>query len=145
MTAMRPLVTDQLQPAFLQVAALCLRNGPTGPEVLLVQTLRLRSWVIPKGWPVEGLSLAQSAALEAWEEAGVRGQLHPDPVGQFHYTKIKKSGLPVNVCAQIYRMDVTEQADTYPEAHRRQRAWLRPSVAAQMVRDPELAALLDTL
>jgi 8-oxo-dGTP pyrophosphatase MutT (NUDIX family) len=142
---MRALVTDQTQAAFLQVAALCLRDGSDGPEVLLVQTLRLRAWVVPKGWPVDGLSLPQSAAQEAWEEAGVRGMVQPDPIGQFHYSKVKKSGLPVHVRAQVFRMDVTDQAETYPEAHRRSRLWVQPAIAAQMVRDSELAALLRGL
>jgi 8-oxo-dGTP pyrophosphatase MutT (NUDIX family) len=142
---LRTLVTDQTQSSFLQVAALCLRDIPDGPQVLLVQTLRLRAWVIPKGWPVDGLSLQQSAAQEAWEEAGVRGGVQPDPIGQFHYTKVKKSGLPVHVRAQVYRLNVTEQADIYPEAHRRARIWVPPAVAATMVRDPELGALLRSI
>ncbi|MGP9788585.1 NUDIX hydrolase [Roseinatronobacter sp. NSM] len=139
------LIADQVRPAFVQAAALCLRDGPTGPEVLLVRTLRLRQWVIPKGWPMKGKSLAQAAAIEAWEEAGVRGIVSDDPIGAFTYTKIKKSGLPVTCRAQVYRLDVLETADTYPEARKRHRQWFPVAQAADIVRDPEVQALLQKL
>lgn len=139
------LLTLSSGKAFVQTAALCLRHSATGPEVLLVQTLRLRQWVIPKGWPVATLSLAQSAEREAWEEAGVRGHVSPAPIGSFTYTKVKKSGLPVLCCAQVFRLEVTSVVDTYPEAAKRTRLWTSPAVAADLVRDPELAAILRRL
>lgn len=139
------LIADQVRPAFVQTAALCLRDGSAGREVLLVQTLRLRQWVIPKGWPMKGKSLAQAAAIEAWEEAGVRGTVSDDPIGAFTYTKIKKSGLPVSCRAQIFRLDVKTIADTYPEAHKRNRQWFPVEKAAQIVRDPEVQILLQSL
>lgn len=139
------LIADQVRPAFVQTAALCLRDGPAGPEVLLVQTLRLHQWVIPKGWPMKGKSLAQAAAIEAWEEAGVRGTVSDAPIGAFTYTKIKKSGLPVSCRAQIYRLDVKKVSDTYPEAHKRIRKWFPLAQAAQIVRDAEVQLLLDSL
>lgn len=139
------LIADQVRPAFVQTAALCLRNGPTGPEVLLVQTLRLNQWVIPKGWPMKGRSLAQAAAIEAWEEAGVRGTVSDTPIGAFTYTKIKKSGLPVSCRAQVFRLDVQKTAKNYPEAGKRNRKWFPIDQAAQIVRDPEVRLLLDGL
>jgi 8-oxo-dGTP pyrophosphatase MutT (NUDIX family) len=139
------LLTVPAHRAFVQTAALCLRTTATGPEVLLVQTLRLKQWVIPKGWPIDGLTLAQSAEQEAWEEAGVRGHIWPDPIGSFTYNKIKKSGLPVRCCAQIFRLDVVSVADTYPEATKRTRQWLPLTEAATLVRDAELGALLRQL
>lgn len=139
------LIADQVRPAFVQAAALCLRDRPTGPEVLLVRTLRLRQWVIPKGWPMKGKSLAQAAAIEAWEEAGVRGTVSETPIGAFTYTKIKKSGLPVTCRAQVYRLDVLETANTYPEARKRHRQWFPVAEAAEIVRDPEVQALLQKL
>ncbi len=143
--AFRAIPNDTLSPAFLQAAALCLRDAGHGPEVLLVQTLRLRQWVIPKGWPVDGLSLAQSASREAWEEAGVQGIVWPDPVGQFTYMKVKKSGLPVRCTAQVFRLDVQSVADSYPEAGKRLRLWAPLQDAAALVRDAEVGALLRAL
>jgi ADP-ribose pyrophosphatase YjhB (NUDIX family) len=55
-----------------QVAAVCYRTGKRGIEFLLVQT-RGGRWIFPKGGVEPGLTHAQSAALEAFEEGGVHG------------------------------------------------------------------------
>ena len=52
------------------VAAVCFRILSTEIEFLLVRTRRGR-WTFPKGGTEPGLTHAQSAALEALEEAGV--------------------------------------------------------------------------
>lgn len=57
-----------------QVAAVCFRILSTGVEFLLIRTRRGR-WTFPKGGVEAGLSHAQSAALEAYEEAGVHGRI----------------------------------------------------------------------
>jgi len=57
-----------------QVAAVCYRIGMRGIEFLLVQT-RGGRWIFPKGGVEPGLTHAQSAALEAFEEAGVHGRI----------------------------------------------------------------------
>lgn len=141
-TDIRNILTGRIRPAFVQVAALCLRQTDTGPEVLLVKTLRTGGWVIPKGWPIEGESLAAAAAMEAWEEAGTLGHITPDPIGSFTYTKIRKSGFPVQCCARVFLMRKTRTEDTYPESGKRFRQWTGLAAAAEMVRDPELADIL---
>src|SRR6266436_4724877 len=57
-----------------QVAAVCYRLRNRSIEFLLVQTGGGR-WTFPKGSAEPGLTHAQSAALEAFEEAGVHGRL----------------------------------------------------------------------
>jgi 8-oxo-dGTP pyrophosphatase MutT (NUDIX family) len=57
-----------------QVAAVCYRMGKRGVEFLLVQT-RSGRWIFPKGGVERGLTHAQSAALEAFEEAGAHGRM----------------------------------------------------------------------
>ncbi|CUX82820.1 MAG: putative NTP pyrophosphohydrolase [Roseibaca calidilacus] len=134
-----------VRPSFVQVAAMCVRQGKDGPEVLLIQTLTRKLWMVPKGWPMDGLSLSDAAAQEAWEEAGVRGPIAQTPLGAFSYTKIKSSGLPVQCRAQVFRLDVTHQSDDYPEAKKRVRRWVRPEKAAEMVQNAQLARLLASL
>ncbi|MGY6550050.1 MAG: NUDIX hydrolase [Roseinatronobacter sp.] len=138
-------VMEILRPSFIQVAALCLRDGAQGPEVALVQTFERRRWVIPKGWPMKGKSLAEAATIEAWEEAGVRGVTHPAPIGAFTYTKFKKSGLPVRCRPQVFRIDVREVHDSYPEAQKRVRHWATVPEAIALVQNPELKVLLGNL
>ena len=60
-----------------QVAAVCFRIGSAGIEFLLVQT-RGGRWTFPKGGAEPGLTHAQAAALEAYEEAGVHGRMEED-------------------------------------------------------------------
>jgi 8-oxo-dGTP pyrophosphatase MutT (NUDIX family) len=57
-----------------QVAAVCYRIRVGVIEFLLVQTGKGR-WIFPKGSVEPGLTHAQAAALEAFEEAGVHGRM----------------------------------------------------------------------
>ena len=138
-------VLEFVRPSFVQTAALCLRDGAKGREVLLIRTLQRRHWIIPKGWPMRNRTLAEAAACEAWEEAGVRGNISPEPIGAFTYTKIKKSGLPVQCRPLVFKLEVTEVHDTFPEAGKRTRKWVTPTEAADMVHNPDLASLLRSL
>ena len=57
-----------------QVAAICYRIRGSAIEFLLVRT-RGGRWIFPKGNAEPGLTHAQAAALEAFEEAGVHGRM----------------------------------------------------------------------
>src|SRR5271165_5166609 len=57
-----------------QVAAVCYRVRGGDIEFLLVMTGKGR-WIFPKGSVEPGLTHAQAAALEAFEEAGVHGRM----------------------------------------------------------------------
>src|ERR1017187_1447753 len=57
-----------------QVAAVCYRVHAGVIEFLLVRTGGGR-WIFPKGHAEPGLTHAQAAALEAFEEAGVHGRI----------------------------------------------------------------------
>jgi 8-oxo-dGTP pyrophosphatase MutT (NUDIX family) len=57
-----------------QVAAVCYRMRGGEIEFLLVKTGKGR-WIFPKGSVEPGLTHAQAAALEAFEEAGVHGRM----------------------------------------------------------------------
>src|SRR5215470_8372999 len=57
-----------------QVAAVCYRIRDENIEFLLVRTGGGR-WTFPKGGVEPGLTHAQAAALEAFEEAGVHGRI----------------------------------------------------------------------
>jgi len=61
-----------------QVAAICYRVRAGVIEFLLVQT-RGGRWIFPKGSAEPGLTHAQAAALEAFEEAGVHGRMEEGP------------------------------------------------------------------
>jgi 8-oxo-dGTP pyrophosphatase MutT (NUDIX family) len=75
----------KLQPRQ-QVAAVCYRIRKSGVEFLLVQTSGGR-WIFPKGGVEPGMTHAQSAAMEAFEEAGVHGRIERGPFARFHHRR----------------------------------------------------------
>ena len=115
-----------------------------GIEILLITSRESRRWVIPKGWPVPGHGGAESAAQEAYEEAGVRGQVMEKAVGHYDYKKRLRGGGKKRFRVDVFAMEVTEVLDLWPEAHERTRQWLSPHEAASHVNEPELAAIIRT-
>src|SRR5262249_23178072 len=65
----------------LQFAALAGRISEGGMrEVMLLTSRETHRWVVPKGWPMKGRKPAEVASREAYEEAGLVGQVvgkHP--------------------------------------------------------------------
>jgi 8-oxo-dGTP pyrophosphatase MutT (NUDIX family) len=132
-------------PPFIQAAALCLREGRTGREVLMVTSRTTRRWVLPKGWPMKGRTLAGAALREAWEEAGVIGTVEDTPVGWYSYEKTRKDGPPLSCRVEVFRVAVTDLARDWPEARKRRREWMALEQAAGVVTEPQLQALLRRL
>ena len=56
-------------------------DGEGGLEILLITSKERRRWVIPKGNPIPFFLNYESAAREAFEEAGVEGRVATVPVG----------------------------------------------------------------
>jgi 8-oxo-dGTP pyrophosphatase MutT (NUDIX family) len=133
------------RPEFVQAAALCLREGAKGPEVLLVSSLTTKRWILPKGWPMSGRTLAGAALQEAWEEAGVKGSVAETAIGQYSYRKSVKGGIPVTCRCDVFQVDVDAMLEEWPEKGRRKRAWFPLAEAAKRVDEPELKALLRGL
>lgn len=130
-------------PPRRQVAALCWRPRETGPEVMLITTRRTKRWTPPKGWPMEGRSLAGAAAQEAWEEAGVKGAISEDAIGGYSYEKPSRgNGYHAPVRVEVFPLEVQQVEDKYPERGQRKRKWMSPGAAADAVREPELKRLI---
>lgn len=133
-----------------QLGALCWRMQDGQPEVLLVTSRDTGRWVIPKGWPMTGITAPAAAAREAWEEAGVEGRVDPLCLGYYSYEKVlgrrRKAGpdaLPSVIClVAVYPVQVEQLQDVFPEMHQRRRKWFSPAKAARKVYERELQALL---
>ncbi len=134
------------RPPECQVAALCCRDGDDGLEVLLITSRDTGRWIIPKGWLMEDKSAADAAEIEAWEEAGVqKADIVPRPIGTYSYDKRLDDGYENPVEVQVFRLNVSQLADIYPEARERRRVWVSPSEAAGKVDEQELKAILHDL
>ncbi|MBZ5572856.1 MAG: NUDIX domain-containing protein [Acidobacteriia bacterium] len=135
-----------------KVAAVCYRVGDRGIEFLLVQTRNGR-WTFPKGSAEPGLTHAQAAALEAFEEAGVHGRM--EEAAFTRYTRRRgdstrraaaRSGneLAVNAhLCEVVRLDPPQEKDrnptwfSAPHAKQRLRERRKPDYGA------ELASVVD--
>jgi len=135
-------VTQRARGSLMQVAALCWRSSPN-LEILLVTSLRTRRWILPKGWPQDGLTMAQSAANEALEEAGVIGTVAADPIGRYHYLK-EKGGSALPCAVEIFPLLVTGMHENWPEKGSRQLLWLPAERAAAKVAETGLRRILVT-
>lgn len=126
-----------------QQAALPWRRAADGSvEVLLITSRETKRWVIPKGWPMAGLHAAQAAAQEAYEEAGVRGQVSPLAIGAFTYDKVGRQGGVKRLTVFVFPLEVSEELEDWPERHERERCWFAPADAARGVNEPELQAII---
>ena len=127
----------------LQTGALPWRIGRKKRlEVLLVTGRRSRRWTIPKGWPIAGKTLAEAAAQEAFEEAGVRGTIDPVPVGTFDHTKQNLPSGLLDVRILVHPLNVDRELSKWPEVGQRRRKWFSVEEAAKKVDSEELRALI---
>ncbi|MGA9039045.1 MAG: NUDIX domain-containing protein [Terriglobales bacterium] len=135
-----------------QVAAVCFRIRSNEIEFLLVQT-RGGRWTFPKGSAEPGLTHAQAAALEAFEEAGVHGRM--EEVSFARYIRYKRGArsaersaekeLAVNAhLCEVLRLGAPQESGRNPswfsvaKTKRRLREARTPEYAA------ELARVVDT-
>ncbi|MBZ5665737.1 MAG: NUDIX domain-containing protein [Acidobacteriia bacterium] len=145
----KPRLAGQRQ----QVAAVCYRLRGGGIEFLLVQT-RGGRWIFPKGGVEPGLTHAESAALEAFEEAGVHGRMEKVSFARYFRrkpdtatTKIStrsaarsseiELAVPAHLC-EVSRLEPPQEANRNP-------TWFSADKAKQRLhkeRAPEFGAEL---
>lgn len=102
------------------MAAVCYRALGSGIEFLLVRT-RSGRWTFPKGSLEPGLTHAQVAALEAFEEAGVHGRMEQASFAR--YIRRKRGGNGHSAAArvvvyahlcEVLRLDPPQEANRNP-------------------------------
>ena len=128
-----------------QYAALPWRYAGGKREVLLISSRETGRWVIPKGWPIRGLTPAESAAREAYEEAGVGGQIGKKPIGDFEYPKKLDSGKTQTCKVEVFGLEQMIQHPSWPEQGQRKLQWFSLPEAANAVQEPELKDIIRKL
>ncbi|HEY7772767.1 MAG TPA: histidine phosphatase family protein [Marinagarivorans sp.] len=126
---------------YRQSAAIPYRETEAGVEVLLVGSSGNKHWILPKGIVEPGLSPQESAAKEAYEEAGVEGVIDNEAVGT---VIVNKWGGPCTVELYAMRVDRVLPEVHWQEAHRGRR-WLSVEVAAQCVENKDFAPFIIAL
>ena len=131
-------------PIYEQYAAICYRKHRESgeAEVLVVTSRESGRWIVPKGWPIKGKKPHEVAAIEAFEEAGVRGRIKKKRFGYFTYLKQLPDDSRVPCIVQLHLLEVEKTFENFPERGQRLSEWVSFTEAARRVREPELKSLL---
>lgn len=105
-------------------------------EIMLITSRTRKRWIIPKGIIERDLSPAESAEMEAYEEAGIRGTLYPDLFGEY---LLKKWGGTAKV--QVFLLEVKKIFENWPEDSFRERKWVSIQEAVATVKNNRLKEL----
>ncbi|MDQ2705331.1 MAG: NUDIX hydrolase [Pseudomonadota bacterium] len=128
-----------------QYAAMPWRMKGGFLEVMLVTSRRRGRWIVPKGWPAKGRSPSQSAEREAFEEAGVIGRVGDEPIGSYFYAWPRDDGSSEPRHVTVFDLHVLGTLVDWPEKGQRKRLWRRLDAACEVVDEPGLAELLESL
>lgn len=129
--------------ALQQYGALPWRNDSRrGMQVLLITSRTSGRWIVPKGWPMDDRASYLAAALEAFEEAGVIGEIQTSPLGDYHYMKTRKDSAPELCRVTLFALRVLGSLRNWPEKGQRQRRWLSLPEASHRVGDAGLARII---
>jgi len=127
-------------PTVQQSAAIPWRVVEGRVLVLLITSARSGRWGIPKGHLEPFLAAHESAAAEAFEEAGVVGATAAEAVGTYRY---QKRGVDFSVA--VFPLEVREELPRWPDMEKRERRWFSLERAAERVEIPELARMIRRL
>jgi phosphohistidine phosphatase len=122
---------------YKQSGVIPYRMTETGVEILLTTSRRRGRWIIPKGVVDLGSTARESAGKEAYEEAGLLGDISTAPVGEYRY---KKWGGTCTV--SVFLLEVHTVLENWPEADVRGREWMAADRAADSVNEPQLRKLI---
>lgn len=127
----------------IQYAALPYRLVGRQVQVMLVTSRRTKRWIIPKGWPMNGKTAPQAAAIEAVEEAGIVGEIAGRPIGSYRYLKrLKNNQDTMAVQVIVFPFLVEDSVEAFKEVGQRTARWFDYRQAASLVAEPALRRLI---
>jgi len=97
-------------------------------KVVLITARGSERWIIPKGSIDWELSTQESAAKEALEEAGIKGEVFSEEIGTYTYEK-----LGGRYKVRLYYMEVSKLKAEWDEKHFRKRKLVSPKQAVKKV------------
>lgn len=107
---------------------------------LLITSRRSGRWIFPKGELIEGMTPWALAAHEAFEEAGVTGEIDTSPIGSYRTMKtLSLRRQPITV--DLYPLRVEEQLEEWPEKDQRHRHWAILPEAKRLLSEAKLAEM----
>jgi 8-oxo-dGTP pyrophosphatase MutT (NUDIX family) len=107
---------------------------------LLITSRGSKRWIIPKGRREDGRDARETALVEGYEEAGLKGEIGRRPLGAFRDRP--KTGPDSMVL--VYPFHVLRRARTWPEKAEREAKWFKAEDAIAHV-DYELGELIKAM
>ncbi len=138
--SLRPAAPEPAGPQFGALPYTVL-NGEL--VVLLITSRGRGKWIFPKGGLVEGMTPWESAALEAYEEAGVEGEIEKSPIGSYYLPVTEERPAPIEV--KVFPLRVTLQREDWQERGQRYRHWAVLPEARRLITHEGLADLAVAL
>lgn len=117
-----------------QAAAIPVRDDGL---VLMITSRSGRRWVFPKGRIEAYQTPAEAARAEAWEEAGVIGDIDPIPIGKYRYTKYGRDH-----DVRVFILRFIRQLENWPEKGLRCTEWITIEDALTRIEEPKLRKLV---
>jgi len=109
-----------------------------GIKLVLVTTKpNKKNWILPKGQVEMGMSPQESAAKEAWEEAGLVGKISPQVFDT--YTQEKWGG---RTQIKMYLLEVTEVLEHWQDQRARDRRMVSLDEALELIHAPQKQVLI---
>lgn len=125
---------------FNQSAVIPFRIQNNELEILLITSIKKKHWIIPKGIIETNLRPQESAAKEAYEEAGISGHVYETSIGNYTY---EKWGGICQVLVFPFRVDSIHE--TWPESNLRKRKWYTVNEAIKIVNKSALVNMIKSL
>lgn len=126
-----------VEPAGPQFGALPYQIVDGQLVVLLITSRGRGKWIFPKGGQMEGMTPWESAAREAYEEAGVEGEIETTPIGSYILPVTDERPKPVEV--KMFPLLVTSQREDWKEMGQRYRHWAVLAEAKRLITHEGLA------
>ena len=117
-----------------QAAAIPVRDDGL---VFMVTSRSRRRWVFPKGRIEAHQTAAEAARAEAWEEAGLVGEVDGESIGSYRYEKFGRDHTVAVFVLRFHR-----QLADWPEKGQRTGEWVTVEEALARVEEPGLRKLV---
>lgn len=107
--------------------------------MMLITSRRQGRWIIPKGWQDKDESGFMTASREAFEEAGIIGDISTHPLTEYSYLKRLDDGSVEPCRVSVFSMKVYGTLSHWRERDEREREWFSIEEASSKLDDAELA------
>ena len=121
-----------------QVCAIPFRRSKGKIKFCLITSLRKKRWIFPKGIIDSGETSVETALKESYEEAGLHGKILKPVLGHFNDNKWNMA-----LRIKVVPMEVESCDERWPEAEGRERRWVSPQEALEMLERKKLRTFLS--